>query len=185
MNEDPEPYHPQETANSKDICRRPGCGTVNCTSHCICPHCPCHRDAIGHGKQSRWCRRCKKGKCGRPPAPRGLKKQACCHEGCRKHPCPEHCQCKDCFPCQNPPMGFRRGDAKCFPYRCSKCEKKRCCPKAEPPSSSCTEPPQEVEVPMSVDSSRCCFPPRRELLQVGKDGGLLLPPALQAPLPTA
>jgi hypothetical protein len=70
MNEDQEPYHPQETANSKDICRRPGCGTV--------------------------------------------------------------------------------------------------------------------EVPMSVDSSRCCFPPRHELLlQVGKDVGLLLSPALQALLPTA
>jgi hypothetical protein len=39
--------------------------------------------------------------------------------------------------------------------------------KAEPPSSACTEPPQGVEVSMSVDPPRSCSPPRDAEVQVG------------------
>lgn len=164
MNENQELPHPQETTDKKAICRRPGCGLLNCKKHCICPHCLCHNDAIGQRRVlERWCRRCKKGKCKLT----GLKKQHCLHEGCKEHPCPKHCQCKDCFPCERRPIGLS-SDAKRMYHSCSKCHNKRCCVKAEPPSSACTEPPQGVEVPMSVDPPRTCspLPPRDADVQV-------------------
>jgi hypothetical protein len=154
------------------MCRCPCCQVHNCESHCICPDCMCHEDAIGKGEMKRWCRRCKKGKCGRDPGEagpaRGIKKQPCRHEGCKQHPCREHCQCADCFPCHRTPRGAP-ADARKSSDKCTKCYNKRCCTKARLLGSPCSEPPRDVAVSMTAVPSSSCVPPRNAEVQVRSD----------------